>query len=327
MKTFIIDAAHENQRIDKYLKKLLSRAPASLIYKMLRKKDVKVNGKRVKENYIVKRDDVVELFLYEDQFAKYSEPVSIYDLPVTFSVVYEDEHILIVNKPAGLLVHEDSREEFNTLSNQVLTYLYNQGSYDPEDTLGFVPGPVHRLDRNTSGLVIFGKDMRALQDLNEMMKKRHCITKKYLTIVKGRVDERHLLDYVKKDEKEGRMYLVSPQTPGALKMETYVRPIKTTKEMSLVEVEIITGRTHQIRVHLAAIHHPVMGDRKYGDYQWNQQVKKAFHLNHQFLHAHSLTFTKPFGSLSYLAQRTFQAPLPVDLERIEKSCFPNYTNE
>ena len=190
MKTMIIDKNHANQRIDKYLKKLLCQAPSQTIYKMLRKKDVKVNGVRVKENYIVQENDVVELFLYEDRFREWSQPQTIFDLKIEFDVVYEDENILIVNKPAGLLVHEDINEDMNTLSNQVLTYLYQKGEYDPEASLGFTPGPVHRLDRNTSGMVIFGKTMKALQDLNEMMKKRHCIDKTYLTICKGFMETR-----------------------------------------------------------------------------------------------------------------------------------------
>ena len=172
MKKLVIDQYDDHQRIDKYLKKVLVQAPSSLIYKMLRKKDVKVNGKRVKENYILHSGDEVELFLYEDKFKEYTKPLTIYELPITFKVVYEDAHILIVDKPAGLLVHEDINESVNTLSNQVLTYLHQKGEYDPEKNISFTPGPVHRLDRNTSGLVIFGKDMRALQDLNTMMKTR-----------------------------------------------------------------------------------------------------------------------------------------------------------
>ena len=156
MKKLVIDQYDDHQRIDKYLKKVLVQAPSSLIYKMLRKKDVKVNGKRVKENYILHSGDEVELFLYEDKFKEYTKPLTIYELPITFKVVYEDTHILIVDKPAGLLVHEDINESVNTLSNQVLTYLYQKGEYDPEKNISFTPGPVHRLDRNTSGLAIWG---------------------------------------------------------------------------------------------------------------------------------------------------------------------------
>lgn len=322
MKTLTIDHEHENQRIDKYLKKLLVKAPSSLIYKMLRKKDVKVNGKRVKENYIVHYGDQVELFLYEDKFKEYTEPLTIKDLPITFTVAYEDEHILIVNKPVGLLVQPDDQEDVNTLSNQVLTYLYKQGSYDPEKNLGFTPGPVHRLDRNTSGLVMFGKDMKALQDLNEMMKIRHCIDKKYYTIVKGSMKDCELIDYVKKNEKEGKMYLVSPETPGALKMHTIVHVLKANKDFSLVEVTLVTGRTHQIRVHLASTGHPVIGDRKYGDFALNKQFSK-YHLQSQLLHAHSLTFTNPIRSMKYLKGKTVVAPLPERFKKIEKDLFHN----
>ena len=226
MKKLVIDQYDDHQRIDKYLKKVLVQAPSSLIYKMLRKKDVKVNGKRVKENYILHSGDEVELFLYEDKFKEYTKPLTIYELPITFKVVYEDTHILIVDKPAGLLVHEDINESVNTLSNQVLTYLYHKGEYDPEKNISFTPGPVHRLDRNTSGLVIFGKDMRALQDLNTMMKTRQGIEKKYLTIAMGHMKDATLSGYVKKNEDEGKMYLVKKDTPGALSMKTIVHVLK-----------------------------------------------------------------------------------------------------
>lgn len=321
MKELVIDHTSENQRIDKYLKKLLVKAPSSMIYKMLRKKDVKVNGKRVKENYIVHYGDVVELFLYEDKFQEYTSPMTIKDLPITFTPVYEDEHILIVNKPVGLLVQPDAKEELNTLSNQVLTYLYQKGEYDPQKSLGFVPGPVHRLDRNTSGLVMFGKDMRALQDLNQMMKQRHCIDKRYQTIVKGYMKDCELIDYVRKNEDEGKMYLVSKDTPGALKMDTVVHVLQAKKDYSLVEVSLITGRTHQIRVHLASCSHPVMGDSKYGDFEWNKIIKKKYHLSSQLLHAYSLTFTDPIGSMRYLKGKTVTAPLPKLFVRIKKDLF------
>ena len=238
MKTLRIDENYENQRIDKYLKKLLSQAPPQMIYKMLRKKDVKVNGVKVKENYILKKGDLVELFLYEDRFLELTQPQSIFDLPITFDVLYEDDNVLIVNKPAGLLVHEDIHEDVNTLSNQVLTYLYQKGEYDPNQTLGFTPGPVHRLDRNTSGIVIFGKTMRALQDLNEMMKKRHCIDKTYLTICKGYMPSGELIGYMKKDSDRSLARMVSPSTEGALKMHTIVENIQSNQKYSLLKINI-----------------------------------------------------------------------------------------
>lgn len=222
MKTLVIDKNHANQRIDKYLKKLLCQAPPQLIYKMLRKKDVKVNGMKIKENYILQENDIVSLFLYEDKFQEYTKPQTIFDLKIEFNVLYEDQHILVVSKPAGLLVHEDKEEDINTLSHQVLTYLYQKEEYDPYQDLGFVPGPVHRLDRNTSGIVIFGKTMKALQDLNEMMKKRHCIDKTYLTICKGNMSSSDLIGYMKKEENQSLVKVVSQSTPGALMMHTKI---------------------------------------------------------------------------------------------------------
>ena len=158
-----------NQRIDKYLKKLLVNAPVNFIYRMFRKKDIKVNGKRVDEKYILKVNDVIEMFLYENKFQEFTATKNIYDVAKTFKVLYEDKHVLIVYKPAGLLVHEDANESVNTLTNQVLSYLAKKNELDLGRENTFMPGPVHRLDRNTSGIVIFGKTLAALQDLNEMI--------------------------------------------------------------------------------------------------------------------------------------------------------------
>jgi len=325
MKTLVIDKNHANQRIDKYLKKLLCQAPPQLIYKMLRKKDVKVNGMKIKENYILQENDIVSLFLYEDKFQEYTKPQTIFDLKIEFNVLYEDQHILVVSKPAGLLVHEDKEEDINTLSHQVLTYLYQKKEYDPYQDLGFVPGPVHRLDRNTSGIVIFGKTMKALQDLNEMMKKRHCIDKTYLTICKGNMSSSDLIGYMKKEENQSLVKVVSQSTPGALMMHTIVEQVQTNYQFSLLKVKLITGRTHQIRVHLASVGHPIIGDSKYGDFELNKKIKKQYHLSHQFLHAYQIRFVKPIGCLKYLQDKIITSPLPQNLEDIKRKIF--YENQ
>ena len=272
MKKIVIKENDANQRIDKYLKKLLCNAPSNFIYKMFRKKDIKINGKKVNEKYILQKDDILEMFLYDDKFNEFTKEKDIYDLKREFKVLYEDQNILIVDKPVGLLVHGDAKENVNTLSHQVLSYLKEKGELDIGRESTFTPGPVHRLDRNTSGIVIFGKTLAALQDLNEMMK-------------------------------------------------TIVKPIRTTNDFSLVEVKIITGRMHQIRIHLSSIDHPVIGDRKYGDFALNKQMKQQFGLNNQLLHAYKINFVDPFGSLSYLKGKIIICPKPTQFKKIEKSLF------
>ena len=247
MKKLKITENDANQRIDKYLKKLLVNAPNNFIYKMFRKKDIKVNGKKVDEKYILSLDDEVEMFLYDDKFKEFTETKSIYEVNRTFSVLYEDKHVLIVFKPAGLLVHEDANESINTLTNQVLSYLASKNELDLSRENTFMPGPVHRLDRNTSGIVIFGKTLAALQNLNEMIKQRHCIEKKYLTICRGQLNhQRNLHGYMIKLENQAQVKLVKKDYPGALTMETIVRPLKYNCDYSLVEVTLITGRMHHV---------------------------------------------------------------------------------
>lgn len=318
MKKIQITENDANQRIDKYIKKLLVNAPTNFIYKMFRKKDIKVNGKKVNEKYILKNNDVVEMFLYEDKFKEFTATKDIYNVKKTFKVLYEDNHVLIVYKPAGLLVHEDKNESVNTLTNQVLSYLANKNELDLSRENTFMPGPVHRLDRNTSGIVIFGKTLAALQVLNEMIKQRHCIEKSYLTICKGKVNQkRNLKGYIVKLDDQAQVKLVSKDYPGALTMETIVKPVKYDNDYSKVEVTLITGRMHQIRVHLSSIDHPIIGDRKYGDFELNKFVKKEFGLNHQLLHAYKIRFVKSFGILAYLQDKEIVCPVPKLFEKIE----------
>ena len=318
MKKIQITENDANQRIDKYIKKLLVNAPTNFIYKMFRKKDIKVNGKKVNEKYILKNNDVVEMFLYEDKFKEFTATKDIYNVKKTFKVLYEDNHVLIVYKPAGLLVHEDKNESVNTLTNQVLSYLANKNELDLSRENTFMPGPVHRLDRNTSGIVIFGKTLAALQVLNEMIKQRHCIETSYLTICKGKVNQkRNLKGYIVKLDDQAQVKLVSKDYPGALTMETIVKPVKYNNDYSKVEVTLITGRMHQIRVHLSSIDHPIIGDRKYGDFELNKFVKKEFGLNHQLLHAYKIRFVKSFGILAYLQDKEIVCPVPKLFEKIE----------
>lgn len=322
MHKVIIDSNSGGQRADKFLKKYLPLAPQNFIYKMFRKKDVKLNGKRIDEKTMIQTGDVLELFLYDDKVQSFQQEVQIEYLKPQFEVVYEDDNILIVNKPVGLILHEDEKEKKNTLANQVLAYLYEKGAYNPNNNQGFVPGPVHRLDRNTSGLVIFGKTFNSLKDLNEMIRKRHCISKQYKTILVGQIKKsEHLIGYMKKDEKTNHCFMVSKDTLGALTMETIIDVEKSNKNYTLAKVTLVTGRTHQIRLHCASINHPVIGDRKYGDFKVNKLMKDKYHLAAQLLHAYGLTFVKSFGSLAYLEGKTFTCNVPQLFSQIQNDLF------
>ncbi len=167
--------------------------------------------------------------------------------------------------------------------------------------------------------------MKALQDLNEMMKKRHCIDKTYLTICKGNMSSSDLIGYMKKEENQSLVKVVSQSTPGALMMHTIVEQVQTNYQFSLLKVKLITGRTHQIRVHLASVGHPIIGDSKYGDFELNKKIKKQYHLSHQFLHAYQIRFVKPIGCLKYLQDKIITSPLPQNLEDIKRKIF--YENQ
>lgn len=294
-----------NQRVDKYVKKYLNEAPLSFIYKLFRKKDVKINRHWVKENYILQDGDELSIYITDSQLEEFNKPKEIKKVDLNHPIIFEDENILIIDKPRGLLVHGDEHEKTLTLANEVLNYLYFKGEYNPKDK-GFTPAPAHRLDRNTSGLVVFAKNLVSLQQLEDLFKNKDQISKEYLALVKGKLDRNYEIDApLLKDEKTG-MVRISKEGKSAL---TYVEKVKFCGDFTLVNVRILTGRTHQIRVHLASICYPVIGDSKYGNFKANKEVKESFGFENQFLHAYKLTFKKIDGHLSYLSNKTFSSEL------------------
>ena len=310
----------QNQRLDKFLRKYLGKAPLSYIYKAIRK-DVKVNGKRSKEDYVLELGDIVTLYMADETIENYRKKVDTTRAKRQFKIAYEDENLMIVEKPFGLLTHGDRNEKKNHLANQVIDYLIETGSYNPRIEKTFTPAPVNRLDRNTTGLVLFGKTNLAVQQLNQMIREKDKVSKCYMTIVDGNLKkELHLRDRMVKDRVNNKVTVLSMDEDG-LEMETIVRPLQTSGKYTLVEVEIITGRTHQIRAHLAKAGHPVIGDVKYGDKRINGYVRQRFDLNTQLLHAYKLHFDRCEGELAYLNGKTIYAELPEDFIRIKTGLF------
>lgn len=309
-----------NQRIDKFLKRMLKDAPVSFLYKMFRQKDVKVNGKKATIDYILKEGDVVDIYLKEDLLNQFHKEALLRPVKADFPILYEDDNILVIDKPKGLLVHGDEGEKRITLQNMVLNYLKDKREWDPDSLTGFIPSPAHRLDRNTSGIVIFGKNLPALQELLTLFRERTQIEKRYTLLVRGTTSERGEINYPLIKDSNKKMVKVGTIQKGAKPALTRFHRIKSyTCGFSLVEAELLTGRTHQLRVHFAAIGHPIVGDSKYGDFKVNENFEKLYGLKNQFLHASYFKFDKIDGVLSYLSGKEFTSSLPEKEQKILSS--------
>ncbi len=312
----------ENQRLDRFLKKYFSGASLSYIYKLIRK-DVKVNGKRSKAESTLHLGDELNIYITEEECEAFRTSKKVQKSKKQFQIAYEDEHILIVEKPFGLLVHGDRTEKKNTLANQVISYLIETGEYHPRVERTFVPSPVNRLDRNTTGLVIFGKDNPTLQTLNQMIREKDSIKKYYLTIVSGHLKkELHLVDRMQKDEKTNKIsvHTLKDENSGRV-METIARPVQYANGYTLTEIELVTGRTHQIRAHMQNAGYCVIGDEKYGNAKVNRECKKRFGLSTQFLHAYKLHFADAYAPVAYLKGKTVTAPFTPNMQSIKNELF------
>ena len=317
----IIGLNEDNQRLDRFLKKYLKNAPLSYIYKIIRK-DVKVNGKRGAIDLVLLNGDEVALYISDDDLENLLEPKKHQKAKKQFTVAYEDENIIIVEKPFGLLTHGDQNEKKNTLANQVVGYLIEKGDYVPRVEKTFVPSPVNRLDRNTTGLVLFGKNNRALQSLNHMLREKGFVKKFYITVVCGEMEKPLILrDKMEKDHESNTVKVMGIDVEGGKIMETIARPITVKNGFTLVEVELVTGRTHQIRAHLGNAGFPVIGDAKYGKREINRKIEQKYGLTTQFLHAYKLCFEKGEEPLEYLAGLIITGSLPETLENIKVDMF------
>ncbi len=313
MREIIVGKNDAGQRIDKFLTKKYPAMPFSLMYKLIRKKQITINRKRITEKQILLENDRILIFAPEDIFSE-KQGENFLGLKKDFFVVYEDDNILIVDKPSGLLVHSDDSNSRNTLINQIKSYLFEKQEYDPDKENCFAPSLCNRIDRNTQGLVIAAKNAQSLRDMNEIIKERE-IEKTYLAVVHGILEKKHdqITLFLEKNQKSNIVTVVDKKTSRSKTAVTQYRMIAQNKhrDLSLLEIQLITGRTHQIRATFSHLGHPLLGDGKYAINKSDREMG----YDNQALCAYMLTFKgcKKREALGYLEGKTFTAKEPLFL--------------
>lgn len=317
MRSITITEKEEGQRLDKFLSKYLEKAPKSFLYKMLRKKNIKLNDKKAEGSEKLKKGDEVKLFLAEETIGNFKDKKIIEKVDSNLDIIFENTHILIINKPAGMLSQKAKKEDISLLEH-ITNYLFTSGQLTEEELQSFHPGVCNRLDRNTSGIIIAGKTLLGLQTMSALLKERN-IGKYYRCIVKGKVTEKQTIQgYLTKDRSHNKVKISDKPEDGADFIKTEYEPVSYTERFTLLQVKLLTGKSHQIRAHLQSIGHPVIGDGKYGDVPTNKQMKKNYQLKHHLLHSYQLVLPKLPEEFTDISNRTITAPLPDYFSRIQR---------
>ncbi len=305
MKQFTVGKNDAGQRLDKFISKAVPALPQSLMYKEIRRKNIKVNGKRAQISDKLCEGDVVALYVKDEFFASVREKYDFLTASRKLDIVYEDENLMLLNKSVGVLSHPDNNEYNDTLISRVQRYLYEKGEYDPKAENSFTPSLVNRIDRNTGGIVIAAKNAESLRILNLKLKNRE-IHKYYLCVVHGIINKKSgvLEAWMIKDEGKNKAEVFDKEIPGGKLMKTKYSVLAEKNDLSLVEVELLTGRTHQIRAQFAHIGHPLLGDGKYG----TNALNKKYGYKKQFLYSQKLgfDFESDAGQLNYLNGMEFE---------------------
>lgn len=310
MRELVISKYEAGQRFDKFLAKYMELAPKSFFYKMMRKKNITLNGKKAAGNEKLEKGDTVKLFLSEETIEGFREKKKrAVHTGAKLDILYEDEQVMLINKPAGMLSQKAEKGDISMVEH-LISHLLDTGEVTEEMLKTFRPSLCNRLDRNTSGIVAAGKTLQGLQMLSGLFKER-TLHKYYLCIVKGVIkEEQDVRGWLLKNEKTNQVRIFKNETKDARLIHTKYRPLADNGQETLLEIELLTGRTHQIRAHLSYMGHPIFGDPKYGDAVLNKKLTSGYGLHMQLLHAWHLVFPELSGDFEGLSGKSIYAPAP-----------------
>lgn len=305
-----------NQRIDRFLLKLMPNANKNFMMRMLREKKIKLNNQKADPAELIQEGDNIQIYFSDETFDKFSSKKEKSKNNIKLDIVYEDVNIAILDKPTGILCHFANNLKEPNLVDSFINYLSDKSEYNPRDEHSFVPSLCNRLDRNTSGLVIAAKNAESLRKINELIKE-HKIQKYYFAIVKGElVYDGYIENSYSKNEKKNMMNLEKNSNSGKI-MKSKISTIKSNRDFSLIKIELITGKTHQIRLQLKTLGAPIIGDNKYGDIDFNNKLNIKNN-NHQKLVSGELVFPEIEGKLSYLSNKKFVSKYKSELFNLYK---------